>query len=718
MSTVRDRRCPAAWPRRRGRRPAVLATGLVTAAALLTLAGSATALMTGSASAATTTVSQSFTQAGTYEVTVPQDATAFSLTGLGGAGAAGQPASDNASAGGAGGSGSDVTESFATAKPYIYPGDVLQVVVGAGGGGAAGGSGDGIAGSGGNGGGATYVDDETDGAYLLIAAGGGGGGGGSGLFPDYIGGNGGTDGGGSAGLGQYGQALGAGGGEGPNCSDNDSGGAVDGGGGGQDAPTASADGGGGGGGGGSCGGSGGAAQLGSGGGGGGSGFSVIDSFASSSSLTSGGNTGDGSASLSFTVTTDPPAITSAACMYAVSDSSGHFTTGTVTATGLPAATLSLVDPPRWLGLGSATVTSYVSGPATTSAPLTDLGTVANGEYTVPLEAANSASTIIEPLTLAVEPGTSPAFVSPDTATATAGTPFSFQVSAASCPPITAYSLSGADASTDSWLTLDSGTGTLSGTPSAADAGTHTFTVVGTQSGGATVSQTFTLTVRPPAATAPGAPVIGTATAGNGQATVSFAPPASDGGSPVTMYTVTATDHTNAANGGQSATGTGSPIKVSGLTNGDSYTFTVAATNTAGLGPASAASNAVTLEPPGKPSADLSVTLSPHPIAADGSTFTETVTVTNHGPWPATNVSTAVTVPGQLTVTAAPGGKKVGPVVFWTDASLGVNQSVSATITFKVAAKARGTALIAAAAASKVPDQKPLNNVAVIAVRLG
>ena len=710
MSTARDRRLPSARLR--------LATGLVTAAALLTLTGSATALMTGSASAATTSVTQSFTQAGTYEVTVPQDATAFSLTGLGGAGAAGQPASDNASAGGAGGSGSDVTESFATAEPYIYPGNVLQVVVGGGGGGAAGGAGDGIAGNGGNGGGATYVDDETDGVYLLIAAGGGGGGGGSGLFADYIGGNGGTDGGGSAGLGSYGQAFGAAGGEGPNCSDNDSDGAVDGGGAGQDAPTASADGGGGGGGGGSCGGSGGAAQLGSGGGGGGSGFSVIDSLASSSSLASGSNTGDGSASVSFTVTTDPPAITSAECMYAVSDASGHFTTGTVTATGLPAATLSLVDPPSWLGLAAPTVTNYVSGPATTSAPVVDLGTVGNGEYTVPLEAANSVSTIIEPLTLAVEPGTSPAFVSPDTATATAGTPFSFQVAAASCPPITGYSLSGTDASTSSWLTINGDTGTLSGTPSAADAGTHTFTIVGTESGGTSISQTFTLTVQPPAATAPGAPVIGTATAGNGQATVNFTPPASDGGSPITQYTVTATDHTNAANGGQTATGTASPITVSGLTNGDSYTFTVTATNTAGTGPAEPASSAVTPEPPGKPSADLSVTLNPHPTAADGSTFTETVTVTNHGPWPATDVSTAVIVPGQLTVTAAPGGKKVGPVISWTDASLGVNESVSATITVKVAAKARGTALIAAGTAAKVRDPKPLNNVALITVRLG
>ena len=40
------------------------------------------------------------------------------------------------------------------------------------------------------------------------------------------------------------------------------------------------------------------------------------------------------------------------------------------------------------------------------------------------------------------------------------------------------------------------------------------------------------------------------------------------------------------------TGTGSPIVVVGLTNGDEYTFTVAAVNAAGEGVESAASNAV------------------------------------------------------------------------------------------------------------------------------
>ncbi|MBQ1783816.1 MAG: fibronectin type III domain-containing protein [Gammaproteobacteria bacterium] len=99
---------------------------------------------------------------------------------------------------------------------------------------------------------------------------------------------------------------------------------------------------------------------------------------------------------------------------------------------------------------------------------------------------------------------------------------------------------------------------------------------------ATVSRTFSVN-----AVVPNAPTIGTATAGDTQASVSFTAPASSGGATITGYTVTSNP------GGLTGTGAASPITVTGLTNGVAYTFTVTATNSAGTGSASAASNAVT-----------------------------------------------------------------------------------------------------------------------------
>lgn len=97
-----------------------------------------------------------------------------------------------------------------------------------------------------------------------------------------------------------------------------------------------------------------------------------------------------------------------------------------------------------------------------------------------------------------------------------------------------------------------------------------------------VTRSFTVN-----AVVPGAPTIGTATAGNTQATVTFTAPASNGGAAITGYTVTSNP------GGITRAATASPFTFTGLTNGTSYTFTVTATNSVGTGAASAASNAVT-----------------------------------------------------------------------------------------------------------------------------
>jgi hypothetical protein len=110
--------------------------------------------------------------------------------------------------------------------------------------------------------------------------------------------------------------------------------------------------------------------------------------------------------------------------------------------------------------------------------------------------------------------------------------------------------------------------------------TYKFIATATNAAGSTTSSPSNSIVP---ASRPGVPTAVTATRGDEIATVAFTPPADNGGSVITTYTLTVVET------GQTFTGTGSPITVTGLTNGSSYTFKVSATNAVGVSDSSTAS---------------------------------------------------------------------------------------------------------------------------------
>ena len=97
---------------------------------------------------------------------------------------------------------------------------------------------------------------------------------------------------------------------------------------------------------------------------------------------------------------------------------------------------------------------------------------------------------------------------------------------------------------------------------------------------------------------PDAPTNINAVSGNQQATISFEPPISNGGNTINGYTVTAVGDYDPPITGN---GISSPITITGLTNGQTYTFTVKASNAVGESEPSLASNQITpAETPGAP----------------------------------------------------------------------------------------------------------------------
>jgi SAM-dependent methyltransferase len=101
--------------------------------------------------------------------------------------------------------------------------------------------------------------------------------------------------------------------------------------------------------------------------------------------------------------------------------------------------------------------------------------------------------------------------------------------------------------------------------------------------------TTTVTAAP---TVPGAPTIRNATGGNGNATISWTAPTSDGGSPITGYVVTA-QVIDRQPKGRIFNSTATTQTVTDLANGEQYRFWVRAYNAIGTSAYSTASNPIT-----------------------------------------------------------------------------------------------------------------------------
>ena len=146
-------------------------------------------------------------------------------------------------------------------------------------------------------------------------------------------------------------------------------------------------------------------------------------------------------------------------------------------------------------------------------------------------------------------------------------------------------------------------------------------------------------------TPPTAPTGVVATAGNASAQVAWSTPASNGGLPVTSYTVTALLNGTTSVGNINVAAPSTGVNFTGLANGSLYNFVVVATNAAGNSAPSLPSNAVTPTVPDVQ--DIAISMSAPSSINAGSFVTFTMAISNAGPGDAPNVTLADSLPAPL-----------------------------------------------------------------------
>ena len=213
---------------------------------------------------------------------------------------------------------------------------------------------------------------------------------------------------------------------------------------------------------------------------------------------------------------------------------------------------------------------------------------------------------------------------------------------------------------------------------------YTFTVTATNAEGTSLASSASGIVVPQ--TTPGRPLNVSGTPGNGSVTVSWSPPASDGGVTITGYTATAGTGESCSVAAVAPATPATSCLIGGLTNGASYTFTVTATNAAGTSLASSASGSVSPRTtPGQPTS-VSGTLANASSVASWSA-------------PVSDGGSTITA---YAVTASPGGASCA----WSSGPLqctvsGLSNGASYTFTV-TATNAAGTSSASVASAAVTP----------------